>query len=89
MKILYVQKILTRKIFHIVRCFKSDKCFTVRVKNILQSDQQQRVHNFFSKKTLNAVRCLFHFNDSLENWFETKQKKINIVNLICRKKHIS
>ena len=30
------KKLLTRKLFHIVQCFKSDNYFIIRVKNILQ-----------------------------------------------------
>ena len=33
---IFIKKILTRKIFHSVRCFKSDNYFIIRVKNILQ-----------------------------------------------------
>ena len=52
-------KILTRKIFHIVRSFKSDNYFIIRAKNIHQPQRQQtstdkQIISFFhSKKILN------------------------------------
>ena len=60
------QKILTGRIFHIVRCFKSDNYFIIREKNILQSQKKQTSKGFlFSlKENSELVRC--YFDDSRE-----------------------
>ena len=61
------QKILTRKIFHIVRCFKSDNYFIIRTKNILQLPQKQQTSKgFLFSLNENSGLVQYHFK-TLEN----------------------
>ena len=68
MRKIFIRKFLTRKIFHTLRCFKSDIDSIIRAKDILQPQKQQTKTGdffFFSlKDNSQLVRC--YFNDSRE-----------------------
>ena len=62
-----VQSTITKKIFHIVRCFKSDNYFIIRERNILRPQKtlnKQKISLLSLNENSESVRC--NFNDSRE-----------------------